>query len=90
MNISYEDEENIENLSLREGLVIQQDGLLKGQLREIFVLWFYSSVNPIWAPVYFTKLYYIFSEFAKLFELEGRTALWAPAGNQISLLIPGI
>ena len=30
---------------------------LKGQQREIFVLWFYSSVDPIWAPVYFSKFF---------------------------------
>ncbi len=27
---------------------------LKRQQREIFVLWFYSSIDPTWAPVYFT------------------------------------
>ncbi len=30
-------------------------GMLKGQWREIFVLWFF--ISPIWAHVYFTKLF---------------------------------
>jgi hypothetical protein len=54
---------------------------LKGQQRDILLLWLFSSVEPIWAPAAFT----IFSSnsvsnFA-LFEFEIRSALWATAGN---------
>jgi hypothetical protein len=30
---------------------------LKGQLREIFTLWFYSSIDLIWASVYFNQFF---------------------------------
>jgi hypothetical protein len=34
-----------------------QNVCLKGQKHDIFVLWFSSSIDPIWAPCF---LYYIF------------------------------
>ncbi len=46
----------------------------KGQLREILLLWLFSPLDPIWAPVAFTTLFRIF-EFAELVEFEIRSVL---------------
>jgi hypothetical protein len=45
---------------------------IKGQCNEIFDLWFFSSMSPIWAPD--ARFEYGF-EFAKLFDKVGASAV---------------
>ncbi len=45
------------NINPWKGILSANYSVLKGQQRQIFVLWFYSSIDPIWAPVYFTNFF---------------------------------
>jgi hypothetical protein len=55
-----------------------------------FVRWFYSSIDPFWAPVTLLHFFLILFQIRRVFEFKIRSALWAIAGNQIFWQIQGI
>ncbi len=63
------------------------ENLLKGTVD--FFLWFYSSIDPIWASFYFTTFLSNSVSNSPSFEFEIRTALWTTAENQIFLADTG-
>jgi hypothetical protein len=72
------------------GIGFFSDGGLKGQKRKILPLVFILQLFPLGPCL----LHYFYSNSvsnsAELFEFEIHPVLWAPAGNQILLQIPGI